>query len=138
MAWGPSPLAASSPRSSSPGDDSDDNTPMNSSPGNTGTQLYLALGTMGLDPHLELACVDFSSSSSSLPVVASVCASSPFQCIAWEFQGKAAKQEEKTGGGGRGDAGVGETPAERRALGLLAGGMADGDVTLWDPEALLK
>ncbi|PHJ22602.1 wd g-beta repeat-containing [Cystoisospora suis] len=133
MAWGPSPLGSPSARCSSRIDDTgEDETSghLSSSSSNTGTQLYLALGTMGLDPHLELACVDFSSSSPSLPIVASVCASSPFQCIAWEFQGKGGKKEDKANSAG----GAGQ----KRSLGLLAGGMADGDVTLWDPQAILQ
>ncbi|EPR61111.1 WD domain, G-beta repeat-containing protein [Toxoplasma gondii GT1] len=94
-------------------------------------QLYLALGTMGLDPHLELATVDFASSSTALPVVASVSASSPFQCIAWGSSG----QNKLAGVAGEHGNGVG---VGERALGLLAGGMADGDVTLWDAEAILR
>ena len=82
---------------------------------NGGLQL-LALGTMGVDPRLELASVDLSSPSPSLPIVASVGAPAPFQCISWGAPG------------GESSVGVG---------GLLAGGMAEGEVTLWSASDIL-
>ncbi|CBZ55105.1 hypothetical protein NCLIV_055300 [Neospora caninum Liverpool] len=127
IAWGPPSRGPVHTKYAAPQQETS-NSPGQSS---TQSQLYLALGTMGLDPRLELAAVDFASSSTALPVVASVSASSPFQCIAWGSSGqnKCAGNAGEQGTGG----GLGE-----RALGLIAGGMADGDVTLWDAEAILR
>ncbi|PFH34135.1 WD domain, G-beta repeat-containing protein [Besnoitia besnoiti] len=121
IAWGPPSGGSAHAKWMAASDDT--------SSGPSSHQLYLALGTMGLDPHLELAAVDFASSSSALPVVASVSAASPFQCIAWDSSG-----QNKAAGGEQGSgASVGD-----RVFGLIAGGMADGDVTLWDAEVILR
>ncbi|KAL8272544.1 hypothetical protein Esti_003543 [Eimeria stiedai] len=84
-----------------------------SSSSSSSSPHLLALGTMGVDPRLELARVDVSSVSASLPVLGSVGAPAPFQCLTWGLRA--------SGDGG-----------------LLAGGMAEGEVTLWDARHVLK
>ena len=116
VAWCPSAAFALSLRHESDGGSSTNaKSSTGGEEGNAGRQI-LALGTMGVDPLLEFAAVDVSSPSPSLPVVASVGAPAPFQCITWGASGDSSSS---TGC-------------------LLAGGMADGDVTLWNVNEILK
>ncbi|KAF8821509.1 WD domain, G-beta repeat-containing protein [Cardiosporidium cionae] len=76
----------------------------------------LALGGVGLDPSLELCEFDLASTTLDMPIQSSTCVDAPFRCLAWG----AFKKEQPS---------LGE--------GIIAGGMDNGIVSLWNPQKLL-